>query len=187
MTQSLENISILYNEYNEAYNNLLKKIKNSELSILKLMLTFKLTERDEIKLTLFENKRLSMNRVIIDNDTKDQDEFILDINSCSKTKTFTDKDESKDNVDLDDKSSNINKDGLHNRHNKSKLTKSIIEVEGKDELQIINPIKMIHGGFVSPSFKNSQQDVNLVLVEIINVVNKKRKILKLLDDYEQKK
>lgn len=170
----LMELSEAYNDYFQAYNELCKHLTKSHMSLLKGILSIKLTERDEIKFELFENKRLSLYKINID-----QKNDLLDLDIESIIPTTKNKVNSKDNRDDNNNNNNI----LINR-NKIKDEKTSEIIEEIDTIKVIDPIKLIHGGFIPLSLRNSQKDSNLAIFSIINVINKKIKLIKLLDKFD---
>lgn len=182
-----EDVALAYHEYLSAYDELLELLRKSEMSVMKGMLSFKLTERDEIKFALFENKRLALSCAEISDGDGD---LKLKLKSKSTLKHNIKNSENIENIEKEKERKSIdNNFTLQNRHHKGIFRKKVITNEEEDDnvndsnsaqLNVINPIQLIHGGFTSLSIRQSQNDMNITIVQIINVINKKRKIEKLL-------
>lgn len=130
----------LYNSYMEEVNMLLKEIKNCELQLMKDLFKFKTTERDEIKIALFETKRKALLCV-----KYEDDELKLDIQSTLPNDIMHD--DSKNTVEVDE-----------------------------NEIEVVDPIKLVHGGFTSLSIKNTQREYMNLILHIIKIVNLKKQI-----------
>lgn len=130
----------LYNSYMEEVNMLLKEIKNCELQLMKDLFKFKTTERDEIKIALFETKRKALLCV-----KYEDDELKLDIQSTLPNDKMND--DSKNTVEVDE-----------------------------NEIEVVDPIKLVHGGFTSLSIKNTQREYMNLILHIIKIVNLKKQI-----------
>lgn len=130
----------LYNSYMEEVSMLLKEIKNCELQLMKDLFKFKTTERDEIKIALFETKRKALLCV-----KYEDDELKLDIQSTLPNDKMND--DSKNTVEVDE-----------------------------NEIEVVDPIKLVHGGFTSLSIKNTQREYMNLILHIIKIVNLKKQI-----------
>lgn len=130
----------LYNSYMEELDSLLRELRDCELQLMKDMFRFKRTERDEIKIALFEIKRKALICVKFE-----EDEFNLDMQST-----------------LCEKESSDEKTG-------------VTEID-EDKIEVIDPIKLVHGGFTSLRVKDTQRDYMNLVIHIIKVVNLKRQI-----------
>lgn len=191
-TQKIDtnDIAIAYNEYLESYNELCTILQKSRMSVMKGLLSLRLTERDEITFALAENERLALYCAQIiegegDEGEKEEGEFKLDVKSILPRKKKKKSDVVKDvhekgNVDVHEEAD------IHNRKESKVGDKDDLKIDEKsDELKVIDPIKLVHGGFVPLSIRNSQKDMSLTIQQIIKVVNKKQKINKLLDKYSK--
>lgn len=166
----MEEISAAYNDYLEAYDTLCSGMQKSSMSVMKGMLSLKLTERDEILMSMLENKRLALTCV-----KTEIDGGLLSLNLKSTLKST----EKKKHVTIEGDSS------VHNRKRKEEK-EPVISSKGNEneDIKVIDPIRLIHGGFAPLSIRASQKDASNNIIQIINVINKRRKVLELLCNYE---
>lgn len=211
----LEQISKAYDEYFNSYNELCNSLSKSNMSVLKSLLSMRLTERDEIKFELLENIRLSVYNVKIDNEgekkegnekegeekegvkkegkedeeKEEEENFKIRLESQLTIDPITKKQEEKKESNEIALYDDINQDNIRNRKEftKKKIYEndSNITEENNNKPKIIDPIKLIHGGFVPLSIRSSQKDSKLALSNIIYVINKRNKIIDLLNKYEK--
>lgn len=166
-------ICLAYNDYLESYNELCRCIRNSEMSLMKSLLSFKLTERDEIRFALADTRRLALTCVTF---TENKEEFKLDVKST-----------------LTNEKKKENEEGtLRNRKNGREESvvveqkqKEAEKEKGETIPKVLDPVKLIHGGFTTFAVRESQRDASVTLNQIVNVINKKRRVLQLVKNYEQ--
>lgn len=157
-----------YHEYNCAYDKLYESLRKSQNLLNKGFLSLKLTERDEIKYSLIDTKRKSLTNVRINEDDVDnKGEFVIDIQSTLN--------------DVKEKETE-NDDNLHKRIGKNGVNDDNKINEIKESIEVIDPIKLIHGGFTSLSIKQSQKESKDVIIKIIDVINKRQNLQNLLDE-----
>lgn len=182
--EAIENeIAIAYNEYLEAYDRLCTCLQKSSISMTRSLLSLKSTERDEIRFALMENQRLALycTSAPVDGDIK------LDLKSILPSKEEKEKG-CKKKVDQKDNEKE-NNSVLHNR-NQEKGKPGDGEGgrdgsvrESKKSFKVIDPIKLVHGGFAPLTVRESQKDASASIVQIIKVANAKKKVVDLLDKY----
>lgn len=188
-----EEIAFAYNEYLEAYDALCTCLQRSSISLTKGLLGLKLTERDEIRFALMDNQRLALYCVNLQSDG----DFKLDLKSILADKKRKKEKESSTNdekdVNLNDSGNVRENDELHcrvkerNNGRSSKSDEKGSTRECKKEPKVIDPIKLVHGGFTALSVRQSQKDASASISQIIRVVNSKRRILGLLEKYDASK
>lgn len=137
-TENIETTAELYNKYMEEYNKLLKDLKNCEFQLMNDFFKFKTTERDEIKIALFNTKRKPLVCV-----KHEDDALKLDLQSTL--------------------------------YDTKKDMEQIKDID-QGEIKVIDPIKLIHGGFTSVSIKKTAREYRNLIIQIIHIVNLKKQI-----------
>lgn len=164
---SNEDLANAYNDYINSLNDLFNNLNDSSLSLNKSLFSFKLTERDEIKISLANTERLALANIRIE---QPNEKFNIVINN-----TFNKEDEKKSKIP---KKRNKLENGKINDDIKSTIDN---DDEENSSPVIVDPIKLIHGGFTTPQVKSSQQKLMKNLNLITNVLHKRDKVLRLLD------
>lgn len=184
MRETLENeIASAYNEYLEACDGLCTCLQKSSISMTRSLLSLKSTERDEIRFALMENPRLALycTSSQADGDMKLNLKSILP----TKEKKQSGRRKKVNQKENEKEDSNV----LHSRiEEKGKLGDGEGRNEGsakesKKTLKVIDPIKLVHGGFASLTVRESQKDASASIVQILKVANAKRRVVDLLDRY----
>lgn len=182
--ETLENdIAVAYNEYLEAYDRLCTCLQKSSISMTKSLLSLKSTERDEIRFALMENQRLALycTSAPVDGDIK------LDLKSILPSKEEKQKGWRKkvDQKENEKENSSV----LHSRNQEKDKPgdgeggRDGSSMESKKSFKVIDPIKLVHGGFAPLTVRESQKDASASIIQIIKVANAKRKVVDLLNKY----
>lgn len=164
----------LLNSYFDQYDELCKLIKSSiwKLSIEKLNKK-NWVAKDEMLFGLYDESKIRkpVRTVSVKNDN-----FELITQDFVDLKTGNISNEEKNEKDVE-----IHITKAKNRKKDEKSTEICKDFEN---LEIIDPIKLIHGGFVSTNLKQNKIGFENCISIIIELSNKKKKIDKLLDQFE---
>lgn len=168
----MEEVAFAYDAYMSAYEELIKSQRKSEAVVMKGLLSLRLTERDEARFTLSETPRLAISCVRIDVDENGVSTLRQDIKSTLVAEKT-----------LETTSQERNGDKLRNRKD-GKLSKGVVEAtqEEANVPKVVDPAKLVHGGFNSLSMKVAQAESRVTVTKIINVINLRNKVMRLLEE-----
>ena len=156
-----------YDAYFQSIDSTCHQFSDLQLSMTKSLLSFTPTQRDEIRVALQNRLRLPVLCVRVIEDGG----FELDVRSTITVK--------KDKKEVE-----------NSRKRKTATTATdtpaIAAVDDDDSLVVLDPVKLIHGGFVPTSVKHAQREASSFVRGLMDVLNSRESVLKELADNKVK-
>mgnify|MGYP003361784855 CR=1 FL=1 len=158
-----------YDAYFQSIDSTCHQFSDLQLTMTKPLLSFTPTQRDEIRLALQNRLRLPVLCVRVIEDG----EFELDVRSTIPVK------KDKKEVENSRKRKTTTTDT-------TTTTTAIAAVDDDDSLVVLDPVKLIHGGFVPTSVKHAQREASSFVRGLMDVLNSRERVLKELADNKVK-
>jgi hypothetical protein len=152
-----------YDAYFQSIDSTCHKFSDLQLSMTKSLLSFTPTQRDEIRVALQNRLRLPVLCVRVIEDGG----FELDVRS-----TITVKKDKKE----------VENSRKRKTATTATATPAIADVDDDDSLVVLDPVKLIHGGFVPTSVKHAQREASNFVRGLMDVLNSRENVLKELAD-----
>lgn len=156
-----------YDAYFQSIDSTCHQFSDLQLSMTKSLLSFTPTQRDEIRVALQNRLRLPVLCVRVIEDGG----FELDVRS-----TITVKKDKKE----------VENSRKRKTATTATATPAIAAVDDDDSLVVLDPVKLIHGGFVPTSVKHAQREASSFVRGLMDVLNSRESVLKELADNKVK-
>ena len=156
-----------YDAYFQSIDSTCHQFSDLQLSMTKSLLSFTPTQRDEIRVALQNRLRLPVLCVRVIEDGG----FELDVRS-----TITVKKDKKE----------VENSRKRKTATTATATPAIAAVDDDDSLMVLDPVKLIHGGFVPTSVKHAQREASSFVRGLMDVLNSRESVLKELADNKVK-